>query len=465
MNPRISKMNLLQFRCLIFAAIGLACLTHAPFSLAAKQPHVVGTHLISLSLKETNISELFEMLSRENNVNILLANGVEGTVSVNLYNVSVDEAIHSIAEAGGYAVERIKNGYLITPQDKAGKTIAEGLREVRTYKVQYSNIQKVSTILKNYLSRYGKIDVLEERKILVVEDLPEFIAHIERILYEMEREPAQILIEARIYSISLDNTQKFGIDWTKTFSAAGGKGNFGAENLGKQATNLAIGAAAGPPGLFFNYVNNNIEAQLNLLSQKGKARALATPKILALEHQQAQVIIGARVGYKLTTTINLVTSESIQFLESGVILEVTSFIDNFGRIMMDIHPQVSKASFRGKDAEIPSLQTTEVETRLLVDDGQTVFIGGLIDNSVSSSHQGVPFLEDIPFLGYLFSKEDDVTSNTETIVLIKPVIIRQNNRDLLTAPNSKIESYNDTTNKKSKKIDNYFKRNYMFRSE
>jgi len=364
-------MKLYKLRYFIFTAILSACLIHSPFCIA-KKPNYINSDLISISLKETNITELFEMLSRENNVNILLSKGVEGTVSVNLYNVTVDEAIYSIAEAAGYAVEHIKNGYLITPRETAGKTIAEGLMEVHTYKVQYSNIQKVSAILKNYLSRYGKIDILEERKILVVEDLPEFITHIERILYEMEREPAQILIEARIYSISLDNTQRFGIDWTKTFSSVGGKGNFGIENLGKQATDLAIGAAAGPPGLFFNYLNNNIEAQLNLLSQKGKARALATPKILALEHQQAQVIIGARTGYKVTTTINLVTTETIQFLESGVILKVTSFIDNFGHIMMDIHPQVSKTSFRGKDLEIPSLATTEVNTRLLVYVGQTI---------------------------------------------------------------------------------------------
>jgi type II secretory pathway component GspD/PulD (secretin) len=464
MKPRISKMKLYKLKYFIVTAILSACLIHSPFCIA-KKPNTINSDLISISLKETNITELFEMLSRENNVNILLSKGVEGTVSVNLYNVTVDEAIYSIAEAAGYAVEHIKNGYLISPRETAGKTIAEGLVEVHTYKVQYSNIQKVSAILKNYLSRYGKIDILEERKILVVEDLPEFITHIERILYEMEREPAQILIEARIYSISLDNTQRFGIDWTKTFSAAGGKGNFGAENLGEQATNLALGAAAGGlPGLFFNYANKNIEAKLNLLSQQGKARALATPKILALEHQQAQVIIGNRTGYKVTTTINLVTTETIQFLESGVILKVTSFIDNFGHIMMDIHPQVSKTSFRGKDLEIPSLATTEVNTRLLVEDGQTIFIGGLIDNSISSSHQGVPFLEDIPFLGYLFTKEDDVTNNTETIVLIKPVIIRQNNRQILTTPNSKIESYTDTTNKKSQNIDNFFKKNYIFRN-
>ncbi len=465
MVKRMSKINLFHPRDLLVAIVCTGWLAlHAPLS-SAKSPDNFKSDRISISVKETNISELFEMLSREHNVNILLSKGVEGAISVNLYEISVEEAIYAIAEAAGYAVERIKNGYLIAARETAGKTIADGLREVHTYKIQYSNPQKVASILKNYLSRYGKIDILEERKILVVEDLPEFIAHIERILYQMERAPAQILIEARIYTITLDNTQKFGIDWTKTFSAAGGGGNFGIENLGEQVTDLAIGAAAGPPGLFFNYLNNNIEAQLNLLSQKGKARALATPKILAIEHQEAQVIIGARTGYKVTTTINQVTTESIQFLESGVILKVTPYIDSFGRIMMDIHPEVSKTSFRGKDLEIPSLSTTEVNTRLLVEDGQTIFIGGLIDNSVTSSHQGVPILEDIPLLGYLFAKENDLVSNTETIVIIKPVIIRQRNMDLLTVPNAKIENFNATTKGKSEEIDDFFKKNYMFRDK
>lgn len=465
MLNRLSKMKLLNLKNFIFASIWVAYFVFQSPACSAKTANYFNPHLISITVKDTNISELFEMLSREHNVNILLSKGVEGVISVNLYEVSVEDAIYAIAEAAGYAVERLKKGYLITGRESAGKTIAEGLREVHTYKVQYSNIQQVSAILKNYLSRYGKIDILAERKILVVEDLPEFVAHIERILFQMEQAPAQILIEARIYSITLDNTQKFGIDWTKTFSAEGGKGNFGVENLGQQAVDLAIGAAAGPPGLFFNYLNNNIEAQLNLLSQKGKARALATPKILALEHQQAEVIIGARTGYKVTTTINQVTTESIQFLESGVILKVTPYIDNFGRIMMDIHPEVSKTTFRGQDLEIPSLSTTEVNTRLLVEDGQTIFIGGLIDDSVSSSHQGVPILEDIPFLGYLFAKEDDLSNKTETIVLIKPQIIQADNRALITSPNIQIERFNDTTKEKAENIDQFFKHNYLFKSE
>lgn len=404
------------------------------------------------------------MLSKENKVNILLAKGVEGSISVNLYDITVEEAIYAIAEAGGYAVERIKNGYLITTRDTAGKSIAGGFKEVRTYKIQYSDPKNISAILKNYLSRYGRVDLLEDRKILVVEDLPEFINNIDHILGQLDQEPSQILIEAKIFTITLDDTQKFGLDWTKTFNAGGGKGNAGAENLGDQALDLGIGAAAGPPGLFFNYFNKNLEVQLNFLSTKNKVRTLSTPKLLALEHEEAQVIIGDRTGYKTTTTINQVTTENIQFLESGVILNVTPYIDRFGRIMMEIHPEVSSSTVN-EDTGVPNQKTTEVTTRLLVEDGQTIFIGGLMKNDLNSGHQGVPFLEDIPFLGYLFSKEDDSSVNTETIVLIKPQIIRPHNMNLLTSPSAKVDNFTDTTKEKSKKIDNYFKKNYMFRTK
>ena len=449
---------------MIFLVIWLAFqFLHASQCLA-KTPAQSNNGLISLTLKETNIADVYEMLSKENNINILLAKGVEGFISLNLYDVTVNEAIYSIAEAAGYAVERIKNGYLITQRDTAGKTIANGFQEVRTYKIQYSEPKNVTAILKNYLSRYGRIDLLEDRKILVVEDLPEFVSRIDQILAQLDQEPAQILIEAKIFSIKLDDTQRYGLDWTKTFTAGGGQGNVGSDHqLTREALNLAAGAAAGPPGLFFNYFNKNLEVQLNLLSEKGKVRTLSTPKLLALEHQEAQVIIGGRTGYKTTTTINQVTTENIQFLESGVILNVTPYIDRFGRIMMDIHPEVSEATLRADG--IPDLVTSEVNTSLVVEDGQTIFIGGLMKNVLDSKHKGVPILEDIPFLGYLFAKQDDISENTETIVLIKPQIIRPNNIAVLTSPNNQVNRYMDTTKRKSEKIDKFFKKNYMFRTD
>ena len=165
----------------------------------------------------------------------------------------------------------------------------------------------------------------------------------------------------------------------------------------------------------------------------------------------------------MTTTINNVSTQSVQFLESGVILRVTPSIDNFGRIMMDIHPEVSIGTVN-PDTGIPDQTTTEVTTRVLVEDGQTVFIGGLIGTSVSNDHQGVPILEDIPLLGYLFASENPRATNTETIVMIKPQIIRHDNLELLTRHHTRIEKFEKSRKKEIEIIDDFFEKSFIHRS-
>lgn len=150
-------------------------------------------------------------------------------------------------------------------------------------------------------------------------------------------------------------------------------------------------------------------------------RTLSTPKLMALDNQEASVIIGDRRGYQVTTTINQVTSESIEFLESGVILRVTPKIDPTGRILMDIHPEVSTGTVDANG--IPSQTTTEVTTSLLVPDGETVFIGGLIKHTQSQSYQRVPLLGRVPGIKGLFRSKERTNVNTETIVLITPRLV------------------------------------------
>ena len=147
------------------------------------------------------------------------------------------------------------------------------------------------------------------------------------------------------------------------------------------------------------------------------------------------------------------TTESIQFLSSGVILKVTPYIDRQGRIMMEIHPEVSAATIVDG---IPNLKTTEVNTSLLVEDGQMIFIGGLINNNLSDGYQGVPFLEDIPLLGYLFSKDTWKSSSTETIVLIKPQLIHPDNMHLITHNNDKSTEFLDKSQEKAGEVDYFF---------
>ena len=376
---------------------------------------------MSLRFHDIALTKVFDLLSRQARVNILLGKGVTGTVSINLYDVSVREAIHAVAQVAGYTVETRGGGYMVLDRNEAGQDATGSGTSIRTFKVQYSNPKQVAEILAKYLSRQGKVTTLAERNMLVVEDAPDFLDRVQRLLAEIDIEPRQILIEAKILEISLDKNETFGVDWTKIFSSDG-RNNVGTTGL----------APRGVAGLFFNLVNRNLEVFLSALSSKGRVHTLSTPKLLALENQEASAVIGDRIGYKVTTTINQVTSESIQFLETGVILKVTPSVDQNGRVLLRIHPEVSSATVTGG---IPSKKSTEVTTQLLCEDGQSIFIGGLIKRTSGSRRNGVPVLGDLPAVGALFSVNEESGSTTETVVVITPRIVARA-RDTLGAGTS-----------------------------
>jgi len=366
---------------------------------------------ISLTLRDVPISEVMEMLSRTSRTNILLSEGVIGTVSVNLYNVDADEAIHSIARAAGFEVEKRRGSYFIVRRNEAGKHAPGGPTQLRTFKVQYSDPVAIAGILENYLSSIGQITTLPERKLIVVEDTPHFIDRIAALLTKLDKKPMQILIEAKILEIGLKDTESFGLDWSRLFEADNGSGIFGVQGLSNP----------GSPGLFFELVTPDVELFLEMLRTRDRLRTLSTPKLLALEGHEAETIIGDRLGYNVTTTIDGVTTTSTEFLESGVILKVKPSVDEQNRILLNIHPEVSTGSV--SDDGIPNQTTTEVSTTMLVDSGQTAFIGGLIKRSAQQTREGVPVLGDLPVLGGLFSNRAISSVNTELVVLITPYII------------------------------------------
>ena len=402
-------------------AVVMACMPMAasPLYGQEREPQArpaPGEDRVNFNFRATPIEEAFDMLSRKDGTNIILSKGVTGTVTLNLYNVTVREAIFSVAQAAGYWVEVRDGDYIIlgkeTSLDYPGANT-----QIKTFKVHYSDTRQVADILSKYVSRQGKVTPLVGRKLIVVEDLPGFAERIGRLLEELDAQPRQVMIEAKILEISLDDTERFGIDWKRLLGPAPGtRSSFG-------TTGLAFGSAAVPgQGFFFSFLNDNMEAFLSALATKGRVRTLATPKLLALENQEAKAVIGDSTGFKVTTTINLVTTESIQFLESGVILKVTASVDQRGRVLMKVHPEVSSASLSDG---IPSKKSTEVTTELLCEDGQSIFIGGLIKSGSLRDRAGVPILGAIPGLGWLFSNSVESTSFSETIVVITPYVIQE----------------------------------------
>ena len=400
----------------------LACMLLAvPLSQGADQAAPVaqaaGAARANYSFRAASIEEAFALLAEKDRVNVILSRGVSGTVSLNLYDVTVKQAIYSIAEAGGYWVEMRNGDYLILGKETALDYPAANTL-LKTFKVQYSDPKQVADILVKYMSRYGKITPLIGRKLVVVEDLPGFVDRIEHLLQTLDVQPKQILIEAKILEVTLDASEQYGVDWRKIFgSPANTSGSIG-------TSGLATGTAAAPAqGFFFSLLNNKLELYFSALASKGLVRTLATPKLLALENKEASAVIGDHTGFVVTTTINLVTSQTVQFLDSGVILKVTPSVDRRGRVLLKVHPEVSSASINA--AGVPSKKSTEVTTELLCEDGQSIFIGGLINNVGTRQKSGVPVLGELPGIGNLFSSTNDVVKSTETVVIITPYVIQE----------------------------------------
>ena len=367
---------------------------------------------ISMTMKDADLADVMDMISREQRVNIFVSSDSNEQVSFSLYDMQLPDAIRAISNAAGLAVEHYEGNYFIVDRDEAGKYAPDSLTAVRSFELQYVKVDEIQSLLEPYLSEYGEITIFTEKNIFLVEDTPEFLRRTAALVRTIDVQPTQILIEAKILEVTLTDDDSYGLDWTKFFSSEGGDGTFGTRGLGNDSS----------PGLFFDFANDNIEIALDALTSQGRVRTLSSPKLLAVEGQESSVIIGDRRGYSVTTTINQVTTESIEFLESGVILRVTPSVDASGEVMMDIHPEVSTGIINPLTG-IPSQTTTEVTTRMIVPDGQTIFVGGLIKHSIEESKSGVPVLGRIPGVGRLFSNRENNLTNTETVVLITPTVL------------------------------------------
>lgn len=410
------SMNILK----IFQPVYLLCLLWMPLSINAD--------LLTLSLQDTDIRVAMLMLSKQERLNIFVAEGVDGNVSVNIYNMDTQEAIYAIAESAGFAVEQHGDSIFIINREDAGKFRRSNLTEVRTFKVQYTSTSDIEPILQEHLSSYGSIKSIADNNMIVVEDTLPFLNRIENLLEEIDQQPKQILIEAKILEITLTDNQSFGLDWSRLFSSNDGSGSLGTQGLSNSTS----------PGLFAQYSNSDVDVVLNALKERGRLRTLSTPKLLAMEGHEAETVVGTRIGFKVTTTVNQVTSESIEFLETGIILKVTPSVDRLGRILLDIHPEVSAGTV--SDDGIPSKSTTQVSTRMLVPSGKTVFMGGLIRRSSNNTREGVPLLGDIPVVGALFANDSSNITTTEIVVLLTPLIVDFDDNDIETESIVKVEA-------------------------
>lgn len=239
------------------------------------------------------------------------------------------------------------------------------------------------------------------------------------IVRELDAPPPQVLIEATIAEVTLNDRLRFGVQWF--FDDGDLTGGFSG---GSDAD-----AAPSFPGLAVRYLNVDVRAVLNALSSVTDVQLISTPRILVLSNESAELQVGDQVPIITQTAVGLNTDSrilnSVQYRDTGVVLSVTPRVTESGRMFIEISQEVSEVSgTTSSDIDSPTIQQRRLSTRIQVEDGQLVVLGGLLRSSRSLGDTGVPYLSRIPALGALFRTRDTTQRQTELVMFLRPTVIR-----------------------------------------
>jgi type II secretory pathway component GspD/PulD (secretin) len=384
--------------------------------------------LINLSLIDTDIRDALSALAMEQEVNIATAKEVTGKISIHLYQVTLEKALHAITLAGGFSYHKYGDVYYIYKPKLAQDPEIDRL-QTRIFKLKYADINKVKDILSTFPG-IRTIKFHEPSKTIFLEDTPETIKKIETIIHHWDTVPKQVMIEAKILEINLTDDMSLGVEW----SAILGDVRVGTSSFSNAV--LPQGQDISPvpetgSGLFFNVLTSSgsrqFAAAIDALQEKTKVNTLSTPKVLAIHGQPAKVQVGGQQGYPVITTNLGVSTETIEFIDTGIVLEIVPYIDDDGNVLLNVKPSVTSAEL---EEGIPVTRTAFVETWLLAKSGDTVLIGGLIQDNITRTRSEVPCLGDIPLLGLLFGQRGRNIDKVELVILITPQIVDMKRKNL-----------------------------------
>ncbi len=268
----------------------------------------------------------------------------------------------------------------------------------------------------------GEIRITQDeiRNALIIEAIPSDYHIVEKVLSRLDILPRQVLISVSVVEVQLDDDMEMGVEWSWT------KIN----NMDKETPSF-WNASTGSDGL--SYAIGQLDkwnATLTALAQKKKVNILSSPSVLASDNKEAKIdiatevpVASAQIQYDDATSNK--TQTDIQYRNTGVLLGVTPHINEYGLVSMEINQEISEQSGAVSvgGESYPSFFKRSVSTNLTVNNGQTIVIGGLIRENATSSSTGVPFLSDIPGLGWLFGKQGENLSKSELIIFITPRVV------------------------------------------
>lgn len=388
-----------------------------------------GGRRITIDVMEADIRTVMRSISDVSGLNIILPEDYETSVTARLENVGWRDALTAIlnsqelvATFDGSNILRIatRSDFYSEIEDMAStRQNRQNLQDLQTkvFIIRYATADDIQAATTTVLSDRGQISVDSRTNSLIVTDIPRKLDEISRLMPILDSPTAQVMIEAKLVEIDATATREIGIDWSL--------GNLTRlDGLTHAGANVEMGAGS-PTGVFtFGQITSMFDftAAISVLEEENKAHILSEPRIAIIDNMTGMVLSGKQIPLTLKDASG---NTYIQMFQVGVSLNVTPHINADNNITLELHPIVSDLSGESTAGGMPIILTQEANTTLMINDGATAVIGGIMRTKTSSVERRIPVLGYIPLIGkLLFSYSAETEDVSELVIFVTPHIIR-----------------------------------------
>jgi type IV pilus assembly protein PilQ len=446
-------------------------------SAAEEKKEYTGERL-TLNFQDIDVRSVLQLLADTSGQNIVVSDSVTGNLTLRLQNVPWDQALDIVLRTKGLDKRRQDNVIIIGPteelatREKAELEAHKEVQELSPIRSEFmqANYAKVADLAKmirptaggtgggrnSMLSTRGSLSIDERTNTLMVQDTVENLGEIRRLVQALDVPVRQVLIEARIVVVSdtfeRDLGAQFGVTSAQQNGSNGllavtGSGS-GADTMIQSAlTNLSSGLPVAPvatPALANRYMVNTpaantngsigisllggsylVDLALSAAENEGKSETISSPRVITANQKQATIMQGVEIPYQESASSGATTT---QFKNAVLSLKVTPLITPDNRVILDLDVSddtVGQQVTSATGGSVPSIDTRQIQTQVLVGDGQTVVLGGILETTKSYAANKVPWLGDIPVLGNLFKSTTNINNKTELLIFITPKILRE----------------------------------------
>ncbi len=412
---------------------------------------------ISLDLQDADLVNVLRLFAEVANLNIILAPDVRGKVTVRMVNIPWDQAMDLILKMNGLGfviddnILRIASVAALTKEAeeearaKESKKKAEDL-VTRVVSINYAKAGEINGTLKKSLSARGETVVDDRTNTVIIKDIARNVDEVLTLIKLLDKAIPQVMIEARIVEATTSFTRDIGVQWGGNAKADAAHGNAtgftfpnsiavtGGPTMGATPSgngnflvNLPAGAgpgAGGAIGFQFGSLTKslNLDLVLSAMESTGEGKVISTPRISALDNKEAKIQQGQSIPYTSSSS----AGTQVQFIQANLELTVTPHVTPDNKIFMKVKatknaPDVSLLGAGGQ----PSIRNNEATTEILLGDGETAVIGGILIIDRGETIQKVPFFGDIPLIGWLFKKKTSRDDKRELLIFITPRVVKQ----------------------------------------